>query len=390
MRLLCSFVGGNGHFEPLVPIARLAVAAGHTVAFTCRPGMIPTVEKAGFAAFASGPDFGDSDKRYPLVEVNMEREEEALRESFARRLARERAQDILAVCREWQPDVIVCDEIDFGGMIAAERLGLPYASVLVIASGSFVRREVVADALNAVRGEYDLPPDPDLTMLSRYLVLSPVPPSYRDPLFPLPPTGHSIRPFMLNAPQNETTPQWLENLPDMPTVYFTLGTVFNRESGDLFSRVLMALRDLSINLIVTVGTHIDPTEFGAQPDNVRIERFIPQLLLLPHCDLVVSHGGSGSILGALAHGLPSVLIPMGADQPLNAARYQALGAAEILDAITATPELIRQTVSTVLDNSSYRIAAERLRDEIATLPPSEHAVKLLERLAVEKQPLLAI
>jgi UDP:flavonoid glycosyltransferase YjiC (YdhE family) len=388
MRALFSFVGGNGHFEPLVPIARLAVAAGHTVTFTCRPEMMPTVEKAGFTAFPSGPDFGDSDKRYPLMEVNMEREEEALRESFARRLARERAKDIIALCGEWKPDVIVCDEIDFGAMIAAENLGLPHVSVLVIAAGSFVRSEVVGEALNEVRAEYNLPSDPDLAMLSHYLVLSPVPPSYRDPRFPLPLTGHSIRPFMLNAPQNEPTPEWILNLPDKPTVYFTLGTVFNRESGDLFSRVLDGLRDLSINLIVTVGKHIDPAEFGTQPANVRIERFIPQLLLLPHCDLVVSHGGSGSIIGVLAHGLPSVLIPMGADQPLNAARYQALGAAEILDPVTATPELIRKTVLTVLENPSYRAAAERLRDEIAALPPSEHALKLLERLASEKKPII--
>jgi MGT family glycosyltransferase len=163
-------------------------------------------------------------------------------------------------------------------------------------------------------------------------------------------------------------------------VYFTLGTVFNLESGDLFARVLAGLRDLPINVIATVGREIDPAEFDPQPANIRIERYIPQTVILPLCAAVVSHGGSGSVIGALAHGLPSVLIPMGADQPLNAARCAALGVGLALDAVAATPEAIRAAVATVLENPGYRAAAERLRDEIAALPGPEHAVRLLEQL----------
>jgi len=70
---------------------------------------------------------------------------------------------------------------------------------------------------------------------------------------------------------------------------------------------------------------------GARPANVQIERYVPQKHLLPHCQLVVSHGGSDSVLGALAHGLPMVLLPIGADQPLNAVRCHALGVARVLD-----------------------------------------------------------
>jgi UDP:flavonoid glycosyltransferase YjiC (YdhE family) len=87
------------------------------------------------------------------------------------------------------------------------------------------------------------------------------------------------------------------------------------------------------------------------------------------------------MLGALAHGLPSVLLPMGADQPLNAARGEKLGIARALDAVTATPGDVREAVSAVLADPSYRRAAERLRDEIAVLPGPEHAVTLLERVA---------
>ena len=164
-------------------------------------------------------------------------------------------------------------------------------------------------------------------------------------------------------------------------MYFTLGTVFNLESGDLFSRTLAGLRDLPVKVVATVGEGIDPDELGPQPANFRIARYIAQESILPKCSLVVSHGGSGSVLGALAHGLPMVLIPMGADQPLNAARCEQLGVGRALDPIAASPESVGEAVSIVLADPRYRQTAERFRDEIAALPGPGHAVRLLERLA---------
>jgi MGT family glycosyltransferase len=156
--------------------------------------------------------------------------------------------------------------------------------------------------------------------------------------------------------------------------------VVNRESGDLFSRVLSGLRDLGPDLIVTVGEGIDPAELGPQPAHVHVERHVDQALVLPHCRAVVSHGGSGSVLGALSHGLPSVLLPISADQPLNAQRCAELGLGLELDAVHATPAEIRDAVTTVLGDPAHRAAAERVRDEIAALPGPEHAVALLSRL----------
>lgn len=174
---------------------------------------------------------------------------------------------------------------------------------------------------------------------------------------------------------------------DATTVYFTLGTIFNLECGDLFARVLEGLRELPIHLIATLGHEIDPAELGPQPGNVHLARYIPQSQILPHCQLVVSHGGSGSVLGALAHGLPSLLLPMGADQPQNARRCAELGVAKVLDAVAATPGDVREAAASMLRGSVHRRNAERLRDEIASLPPIAEAVALLERLAVEQQPL---
>ena len=384
MRALFSFVGGNGHFLPMLPIANATQLAGHTVIFACGHSMVKTVEQAGFSVIPLGEKSNHPPQRIPLRPVDMQREENDLREKFAREGAKRKANYLIPICEAWQPDIIVCDETDFGAMIVGERLGIPYASVLVIASGAFVRPDVVADALNEVRAEHGLSSDPHCAMLSRYLVLSPFPPSYRHPDFPLPETAYSICPMTMNS----AMPRPVEkHLADAPTIYFTLGTIFNTESGDLFSRVLAGLADLTLNVIVTVGKHIDPDELGLQPPHIHIVQYIPQEQLLPYCDLVISHGGSGSVMGALAHGLPMVLIPMGADQPLNAMRCVALGVGLSLDAVSVTSDEIREAVSTVLDEPSYRRNAEQLSDEIANLPEPSSALSLLERLAREKQPI---
>jgi UDP:flavonoid glycosyltransferase YjiC (YdhE family) len=103
--------------------------------------------------------------------------------------------------------------------------------------------------------------------------------------------------------------------------------------------------------------------------------------VLPRCDVVVNHGGSGSVIGALAHGVPLVVLPMGADQSLNAARCEALGLGVALDAARATPASLGDAVSTLLGDPRYRAAAGAIRDEIAALPGPEAVVPLLERLA---------
>jgi UDP:flavonoid glycosyltransferase YjiC (YdhE family) len=386
MRMLFAFAGGSGHLEPLVPLARAAQARGHEVAFVGRPWMSPKVEQLGFRAFAAGSDAGLAPQRRPLVAVNMEQEMRVVGTGFAGRIGRERAAEIIPLCAEWRPDLLVCEEVDFGAMVAAERLALPYATVLVIAAGGFIRPKYVAGPLDEVRADYNLPPDPALKMLDRYLVLSPFPPSYRAPDAPQSSTIHGFRALDRQSERPAPLP-WLSGRKDKPTVYFTLGTVFNLESGDLFQRVLAGLRDLPINLVVTVGRDIDPAELGPQPANVHVERYIPQATLLPHCDMVISHGGSGSVLGALTYGLPMALIAMGADQPLNARRCVALGVGEALDPLEATPQSIREVVTCLLDEPSYRRAAELLRDEIARLPDPAEAMLLLERLAQAKRPL---
>lgn len=381
MRVLFSFAGGSGHFLPLVPLARAVRAAGHDIAFAGQSAMTAAIEAAGFAAFAAGGETLRSiPVRTPLLAFDAAREDRAVRDGFAGRVARDRAAALLDLCGRWRPDLLVCDEMDFGAMVAAERIGLPHASVLVIAAGALVRPELVAGPLNALRAEHGLAPDPELAMLHRHLVLSPAPPSFRDPARPLPATARLIRPSAGEAAAE--APDWLATLPpDRPTVYATLGTVFHLESGDLLERVIAGLRGLPVNLVVTIGSEIDPATFGPQPAHVRIQRYVPQSWLLPRCSLMVSQAGSGGVTGALALGVPMVLLPIGADQPANAARCVALGVARVLDPVGCSPETVREAARAVLADPASRSAALRMAHEIAAMPDPAEAVPLLESLA---------
>jgi UDP:flavonoid glycosyltransferase YjiC (YdhE family) len=365
VRLLFTFVGGRGHFEPLAPIARAAAAAGHAVAFASG-GLMDVVTAAGFKGFTVAP-LRPPPPRRPLQGVDMERELRMLRERLFGSAARERASAMLELCGTWRPDVLVCDEADLGSMVAAERLGLPYATVIENASGSLITPQLVAEAMDALRADHGAAP-------GEPLVLSPFPPSLRDPAFPLPAGALSLRPGLEPAPM----PDALARLSG--AVLFTLGTVFNVEAGDLFTRVLAGLHEVGRDVLVTVGDGIDPEELGVQPAHVHVATYVPLEAALPRCAAVVSHGGSGSVVATLAHGLPSVLLPMGADQPGNAARCEELGVARVLEAVTATPEDVAGTVRSVLEESSYRRAAERVREEIASLPGPDAAVERLNTL----------
>jgi UDP:flavonoid glycosyltransferase YjiC (YdhE family) len=129
-------------------------------------------------------------------------------------------------------------------------------------------------------------------------------------------------------------PEWVGDLQVQPNVqaerrpalYATLGTVYNNRT-DILSAILEGLREEPINLILTVGRNRDPLEFGEQPAHVHIERYISQNMLLPRCDLVITHGGSGTMLDALSLGLPMVINPIFADQPINAQLCAELGVA---------------------------------------------------------------
>ncbi|MDV6286901.1 glycosyltransferase [Rhodococcus jostii] len=270
--------------------------------------------------------------------------------------------------------------MDFGAMVAAEQAGIPRVVVGVIASGALTRIEHIRNPVAKLRAVHGLRDDPGCTELTRDLVVSPFPQSFRHPDFPLPATAVSIRPESGRDTGRHAAVDWLATGTEPGRVYLTLGTIFNTESGDLFLRVLEGLRRLPVRVLATVGVNIDPASISVVADNVRIERFVPQSAVLPHCDLVVNHAGSGSVIGALARGVPVIALPLGADQELNAERLTALEAGITLDPITLTSDEIHGSALSTLASDSLRVGAQRVREEINEMRSPAAIVAELECL----------
>ncbi len=174
-------------------------------------------------------------------------------------------------------------------------------------------------------------------------------------------------------------PDWLDRLDSAAIVYLTMGTVWNRNL-DIFRMVIEAVRDEDIALIVTVGRQNDPASLGPQPDNVLVHQYIPQGVLLPRCDAVITHGGAGTTLGALAFGVPLLLLPQGADQYSNAERIVAAGAGLQLLRDELSVDAVRDSLHAVLDDASYRRAAEGIQTEIHEMPDTRDAIRRIEAL----------
>jgi MGT family glycosyltransferase len=168
---------------------------------------------------------------------------------------------------------------------------------------------------------------------------------------------------------------WLAALPDRPLVYVTLGTLYNPLAT--FRLVLGALADVDCNVVATIGRNRDPGELAPLPRNAHVEQYVPQAELLARAAVAVGHGGSGSTLGALAHGVPMLLLPAGADQFENAQACANAGVAFVLRPDALEPSAIRAAVTTLLADPTYREAAARIAAEIAELPTADDVAAAL-------------
>jgi len=374
-----------GHFHPLVPLARAAIHAGHEIAFASATAFLPIVNRVGFRGFAAGLGDVPAEMLHPELRslIGTDRTDYYWEHVFATDRAQAMLADLIPIITQFQPDIIVRDQAELGGYLAAEIMSLPHATVQTVSFRPRLHARI-AGPLNRLRLDGGLEADPQMNTLYRYLFLSTLPPSYPDPAIALPLTTHHMRPVPFDQSGNETLPAWVEGLPN-PIVYATLGTTTINRRPNIFHAILQGLRDEPLNLILTVGRDQDPMNFGPQPTNVHIERYIPQSLLFPRCQAVISHAGSGTTIEAMIHELPMVLIPLAADQPENAERCAALGIACVIDSDSITPEIVRANMLTILQDPAYQQKAGQIQNEITAMPGPEHAVDLLEILVAGGQ-----
>ena len=122
--------------------------------------------------------------------------------------------------------------------------------------------------------------------------------------------------------------------------------------------VLLALSQLDVRALVTLGPSLDPAEFVAPP-NVVLERYVPHSAVLPQAAVLVTQCGIGTVTKGLIYGVPLVCVPIISDQPDNAARVAARGAG-IYVSSDAPPEQIGTAIQRVLNDRTFRNAAQQL------------------------------
>ena len=133
-------------------------------------------------------------------------------------------------------------------------------------------------------------------------------------------------------------------------------------------------------VIATVGSDIDPAILDPLPANAEMHRFVPQDDLLPRCACVVAHGGSGTLLGALAWGKPLLLLPQFADQFYNAERAFNAGLALVLAPGEVTREAVLEGVRKLLADVSFSECAAQAQGELAAMPDVEAVLDRIEKL----------
>jgi UDP:flavonoid glycosyltransferase YjiC (YdhE family) len=380
VRVVVSFVAGWGHAEPLLPVALLAKRLGNDVTFTGQAALGERIGRLGFGFDAVGPDTLATTPR-PLVPIDRGAERAVMRDHFVAGYGHRRATALRDLFDREHVDLVICDDVDVGAVIAAERRGISCVTVNVIAAGLLNHRTVVQSAWEQLRSNHGLPPDPETRRIGGELEIAPLPRSLRSPHAPVPPVMRFVRPPILAGLRSHPGVTNRRSL-----VFVTLGTVFNLESGDLLARLVQAMNTLSttdqIDALIATGPNIQTHDLPRPAPGVQIESFVPQREVLSRCRAVVCHGGSGTLIDALSLGIPVVVLPLGADQADNADRCEALGTGITLDPLTVASTAIADATRAVIDGSTYSEACASLAAEAITQPSLEDVAELRQLLAM--------
>jgi len=343
---------GGGNLTPSLGITRALEANGHTVHFFGRPDMVDRVEAAGLAATALDDTWADLDRYsfHPLATVFGYTSSPAVGEELVRKVA---ASD---------PDVVVIDAMFSAALEVAPRFDRPTA---VVVHTFFDRLFAGWQANFAMQSEsrqragFHALSDLDTLWGTRdVLHVNTLAAFDGDPATPWTNVKHGAPVLAQERRAVQIEPPWDTDDPT-PIVLLSFSTVPEQRDVGAVQRALDALAPLPVHVAATTGGIVDPAELAA-PGNAWLVPFADHDQLMTRAAMVVGHGGHGTTMRALAHGLPIVGMPAkGADQtPITQLLEQwKVGVALPPDADTIQ---IRVGVETVLADDTYqREAAER-------------------------------
>lgn len=382
MRVIVSCVPQTGHLFPLLPLAHAFAAQGDEVTVASGPDLAEAVTSGGLRFRAVGPGFDAwfgalcaRTRGMPGDGLDPSR----VLGYFVPRLFGEVGtaiviDDLLELCKELEPALLVFDPLVFAAPLVAEVTGV---RAVHHAIGPLMQPDVldlVADAVSPIWREFgvSIPPaagvyaGTTLAICPSSLDLAAVELQGIQPLRPVPLPLAEPPALPVSFPDS-----------DQPLVYVTLGT-FSNNDLDLFRLVIEALENEPVNVLATIGRDGDPLDLAPVPANAHVERFIPQADLLPYCTAVVHHAGAGTAFGVLAHGLPAVALPQSADNFTIANRLAAAGVAQTLMPGEVSGAAIRSGLRTVLEDLTYRERARQVADEITSMPSPDAVAASLQ------------
>lgn len=385
MRVLFTAWAWPSHVYAMVPLAWAFRAAGHDVRVATPPGVADVTLSAGLTpvrvgrdvdavetvrGFMLGPSAMHGARRSDGGGTGGQEPSRAL--GMFTMLADAMADDLVAFSREWRPDLVVHEPTAWAGALVAADLGVPvvrhaYGPDLTALSGASAAEALgpVAERLGLEAVDPLAPPalDPCPGPLRKGL------PGERWPIRYVPYNGSYSG---SSGPPGGRRPR----------VCVTWGTTIAKLGREhvMAGRVAKALADHDVEVVVAVPTrrHLEAVE--PLPENARILESPPLDLLFSTCDLVVHHGGAGSILTGLTHGLPQVAFPQIPDHLGHASRLADSGAGLMLDPEKGfEASAVRAAVDLLLSSPGHREAADRMRVEMEQAPTPARAVVSLEK-----------
>jgi UDP:flavonoid glycosyltransferase YjiC (YdhE family) len=376
VRVLFASTRGTGHFTPLVPLIEAAVRGGHEVMVAGPPPLGETVERAGYPFWEGaeppedelGPLWG----RVPTVSAE-EADAIVVGEIFAGLNVHAMLPSLEAACEEWQPDLLIREEAEFASAIAAERHRVPHARLgISLAALEELALEVAGARLDGLHSGI-------AERISSSPYLTTIPARLEDPERTQPPVTHRFRDPATGGPGERG---------GQPLVYVSFGSIAGTMpiAGALYAAVFEAAAELPARVLLTLGQRdADIEALGPPPPNLQVEAWVNPAEVLAQASVAVSHGGFGTTLGAVAAGVPLVVVPLFGDQPDNARRVEAVGAGVVVWPEGADesmrsgldPGALRDAVASVLEDPAYARVASELAAEMAALPPADEVLGLL-------------
>jgi UDP:flavonoid glycosyltransferase YjiC (YdhE family) len=349
---------GGGNLPPSLGIARVLTERGHELAFAGRPEMVPRVKTAGFRAIEITQAYAQVD-RYPQG-LPLTRPACYLTSPAVE----EEVQSIVAA---EAPDLILIDAMFPAALAHAAEFGRPSA-VLV---HTFVFRQL--DMWRKVIGNFDgmrqqagfpgLPPLDALWQPRERIISTSLAAFDTAPLAGWETVRHA-GPVLEDEKFAVPRPLPWPSVDPTPLVMVSFSTMFEQRNADKLQRTLDALADFQVHVVATTAGIVAPSEL-AVPKNAVVLDYAAHDPIMKRAALVVTHGGHGTAMRALRHGVPMILIPgLAGDQPFVAAAMQEFGAGLALPS-DAGVEAIRAAAQQILSTPSFKQSARERAKALA-------------------------